>query len=159
MSTITIRGTVARPKRAISWGRYALIALATTLAATAATTLVYYLGSALVDYHARFDLLASVTPTIAATLEAGVIASLLYAGLLRFSGNPTRTFTIIAAVVFVVTLIPDIVWVPTMPGSSAAQTATLMLMHVVGALVITPLLTTYASPAALAAPRRPQATR
>jgi hypothetical protein len=53
-----------------------------------------------------------------------------------------RIFTIISAIVFVVTLIPDVTYIPTVPGSTPAQTAILMMMHVVAASVILRLLTT-----------------
>ena len=59
-----------------------------------------------------------------------------------YSGNLARIFTIISAIVFVVTLIPDVTYIPTVPGSTPAQTAILMMMHVVAASVILRLLTT-----------------
>jgi 8-oxo-dGTP pyrophosphatase MutT (NUDIX family) len=50
-------------------------------------------------------------------------------------------FTVISAITFVVTLIPDFTYIPTVPGSSPAQTAILVLMHVIAATVIVRLLT------------------
>ena len=54
---------------------------------------------------------------------------------------PRAIFTVISAIVFVVTLIPDFTYIPTVPGSSNGQTAILVLMHVIAASVIVRLLT------------------
>jgi NADH:ubiquinone oxidoreductase subunit K len=75
-----------------------------------------------------------------------IAAVLVYAGVLRLSRNPARVYTIIAAVALVVSLIPDITYIPTVEGSSNGQTAVLMVMHVVAAAVIVPMLTMLAGP-------------
>jgi hypothetical protein len=49
---------------------------------------------------------------------------------------------VISAIVFVVTVIPDLTYIPTVPGSSNVQTAVLILMHVIAAAVIVRMLTT-----------------
>jgi hypothetical protein len=85
--------------------------------------------------------LANVSGTIVMTLTAAVVAVLLYTALRRFTRTPARIFKATAAVVFVVTLVPDFTYIPTVPGSSDAQTAILVLMHVVAACVIVPMLT------------------
>jgi hypothetical protein len=72
-----------------------------------------------------------------------IAAVLLYAVLLRFAQNPARTFTIIAAVVLVISLIPDVFYIPTVPGATGGQTAILALMHVVAAAVIVWMLTNF----------------
>jgi hypothetical protein len=127
---------------AIAWGRFARLGLATTLAAVLANILVYLIGSAVVGYDPEFVVLATVSGTILFTLVPAVVATLLYAALLRFARRPARLFTIIAAVVFVVTLIPDFTYIPTVPGATVGQTAILVLMHIVAAGVIVGLLTT-----------------
>ena len=71
----------------------------------------------------------------------GMTAVLLYAGLLRFTRHAAGIFTVIAGLVFVVTLIPDFTYIPTVPGASNGQTAILVLMHVIAAAVIVRLLT------------------
>jgi len=137
---------MSRASRVSSWGQVALVGIGTIVAATLANVVVYFLGGTLIDYDPHFDILTSVSPTIAVTAEAGFVAVLLYAALLRFSRNPVRTFNIVAAVVFVVTLIPDLVYVPTVPGATTGQIATLVLMHIVAAAIMVPMLTTYARP-------------
>jgi hypothetical protein len=59
----------------------------------------------------------------------------------RFTRHPAAIFSVISAIVFVVTLIPDFTYIPTVPGSSNGQTAILVLMHVIAAGVIVRLLT------------------
>ena len=138
----------SRQSRTASWGHVARRGLATTVAATVANLLVYFLGNALVPYDPRFLPLASVSGTIAFTLPAALGAVLLYAVLLRCAREPARTFTRIAALVFVVTLIPDFTYIPTVPGVTGGQTAILVLMHIVAACVIVRMLTTRTRPAA-----------
>jgi hypothetical protein len=66
---------------------------------------------------------------------------LLYAALMRFTGNPARIFTNIAVVVLILSLIPDLIYIPSLPGATTGQTAILMVMHVVAAVVIVSVLT------------------
>jgi hypothetical protein len=127
--------------RAVNWSRFALLGSSTILAAVVANTLVYFIGSALIGYDPEFIVLADVFGPILFTLVPAIVAVLLYVALLRFTDNPARTFTIISAVVFVVTLIPDFIYVPTVPGSTSAQIAILVLMHVAAACVIVGMLT------------------
>ncbi len=126
----------------MSRGRFALIGLATVAAAVLANLLVYALGSAVVGYDPQFVVLANASGTILFTVVPAIVAVLLYAALLRFTSNPARIFTNIAVVVLVLSLIPDLIYIPSVPGATSGQTAILMLMHVVAAVVIVSMLTT-----------------
>ena len=132
--------------RAVDWGRFALVGLATVVVAVIANILVYFIGSTIVTYDPAFIVLSTVQPAIIFTLVPAIVAVLLYAVLLRFSDNPARTFTIVAAVVLVVSLIPDVTYIPTVPSATGGQTAVLMLMHVAAAAVIVWMLTTFTRP-------------
>jgi|SRR5688572_27494363 len=138
-SSSTSSAPAASP--AVSWGRFALIGIATVIAAVLANLLVYALGSLIVGYDPGFVVLATTGGTILFTVVPAIVAVLLYAVLLRFSGNPSRVFTNIAVVVLAVSLIPDLTYIPSVPGATASQTAVLMLMHVVAAVVIVSMLT------------------
>jgi hypothetical protein len=142
----SIAGSSTTRSRGIDWGRYALVALATIVAAVAANVVVHALGSVLVGYDPRFLPLAGPGGAIIFTVVPAVVAALLYALLLRFAANPARVFAIVAAVVFVLTLIPDFTYIPTVPGATAGQTVVLIVMHAVAALVIVGMLTTLARP-------------
>ncbi len=146
LSSIVTSSSASRQSPVASRGRVALIGLATVVAATLANVLVYVVGDTLVAYDARFLPLVGVIGSISFTLPAAVVAVLLYAALLRRARTPARTFTIVAAIVFVVTLIPDFTYIPTVPGATGAQTAVLVLMHTVAACVIVGMLTTFARP-------------
>jgi FlaA1/EpsC-like NDP-sugar epimerase len=152
MSSIATSSSVVSPAHgescATGRGRFARVGLATVAAATLANTLVYFAGGALVAYDPRFLPLANVSGAIVFTLPAAIVAVLVYAALLRFARKPARTFTIIAAAVFVVTVIPDFTYIPTVPGATVAQTAVLVLMHIVAASVIVRMLTSFARPQA-----------
>jgi uncharacterized protein DUF6069 len=144
MSSIAISSSVPRGSRASNRRQFALVGLATIAAAALANTLVYFIGGAIVAYDPQFLPLTNVSGEIAFTLPAAIVAVLLYAALLRFTRHPARVFTIVSAVVFVVTVIPDFTYIPTVPGVTGGQTAILVLMHV--AAVIVRMLTAYVRP-------------
>jgi hypothetical protein len=50
-------------------------------------------------------------------------------------------FTVISAIAFVVTLIPDFTYIPTVDGMSNTEIAVLVMMHALAAAVITRGLT------------------
>jgi hypothetical protein len=122
---------------------FAKLGVATVIAAMLANTLVYFIGDAIVGYDKDFVVLSTIGGTYFFTGISAIIAVLVYAAVLRFATNPARTYTIIAAVVLALSVIPDFTYIPTVEGSSNAQTAVLVIMHVVAAVVITGLLSTY----------------
>jgi Family of unknown function (DUF6069) len=126
---------------AINWSRVALVGPATVLAAVAANAVFYFIAGTLVAYDAQFLPLASVGGAVIMTLASAIVAVLLYAALLRFTRRPNRIFTIISAIVFVISLVPVFTYIPTVPGVTSAQIATLVTMHVVAATVIVAALT------------------
>jgi len=130
----------------VNRSRFISVAVATVVAATLANTLVYFIGAALVGYDPQFVVLGNVIGIGIFTLVPAIVAALLYAVLLRATRHPARVFTIIAAAVFVVTLIPDFTYIPTLPGATGGQTAVLVLMHAVAAAVIVGMLTTLTRP-------------
>ena len=154
MSSVARSGSVVgsssdrqRTGASVSKARYAKIALVTTVFATLANVVVYFLADLVVHYHPDFLILQDVSATVITTAVAAVVASLLYAGLLRFTANPARKFSVVSAVVFVVTTVPDFTYIPGVEGASTAQAAVLVLMHVVAATIITGMLTKLARPA------------
>lgn len=148
MSSLALSAPVSGMSHGESWGRYARVGIATVVAAVLANVLVYFAGDAIVGYDPDFVVLANVSGTILFTLVPAIVATLLYAVLLRRAANPERVFTMISAVVLVVTTIPDFTYIPGVVGASTGQTAILVLMHVVAAAVIVGMLTTYARPRA-----------
>jgi hypothetical protein len=136
--------SVASP--AVGRGRFVLVGLATVAAAVIANLLVYLLGSVVVGYNPQFIVLANASGTILFTVVPAIVAVLVYAALMRFTSNPARIFTNIAVVVLIVSLIPDLTYIPSVPGATSGQIAVLMLMHVVAAIVIVSVLTTLTRP-------------
>ena len=148
MSSMALSAPVSGTSRVEGRWRYARVGLATVVAAVLANVLVYYAGDAVVGYDPDFVVLANVSGTILFTLVPAIVATLLYAVLLRRAAHPVRLFTIVSAIVLIVTTIPDFTYIPGVVGASAGQTAVLVLMHVVAAAVIVGMLTTYARPRA-----------
>ena len=145
MSSIALSSSSSTPvaSPAVSRGRFALVGLGTVAAAMIANLLVYALGSVLVGYDPEFIVLANPSGTILFTVVPAIVAVLLYAVLMRFTNNPARIFTNIAIVVLILSLIPDLTYIPTVPGATSGQTAILMVMHVVAASVIVWMLTNF----------------
>jgi hypothetical protein len=131
---------------AVGRGRFVLVGIATVAAAVIANLLVYLLGSVVVGYNPQFIVLANASGTILFTVVPAIVAVLVYAALMRFTSNPARIFTNIAVVVLIVSLIPDLTYIPSVPGATSGQIAVLMLMHVVAAIVIVSMLTTLTRP-------------
>jgi tryptophan-rich sensory protein len=141
MSTTALSLSAASRSRSATQPRFALLGGGTVLASVAANALFYFLGSTVVAYDPEFRPLANVSGAIIMTVVPAIVAVLLYAALRRFIRQPARIFTIISAIVFVVTLVPDFTYIPTVAGVTDAQIAILVTMHVVAALVIVRMLT------------------
>ena len=130
------------PPHAVSRRRFVLVGLGTVIAAVLANLIVYFIGSLVVGYDPQFVVLADASGMILFTVVPAIIAVLLYAALMRFTRDPARIFTNIAVVVLILSLIPDLIYIPSVPGATTGQTAILMVMHVVAAVVIVSVLTT-----------------
>jgi hypothetical protein len=127
---------------AFSWGRYARTGLLTIGASVLANAVFFYLAQLAVQYDPAFLPLGNVSAPIIFTVLPALVAAVLYAGLLQFVRKHAATvFTVIAAITFVVTLIPDITYIPTVDGVSNAEIGVLMMMHAIAATVITRGLT------------------
>jgi tryptophan-rich sensory protein len=125
----------------VNWSRLALVGPGTVLAAVAANAVFYFVAGTVVAYNTEFLPLASVGGAIIMTVAPAIVAVLVYAALLRFTRQPAQIFTIISAVVFVISLIPVFTYIPTVPGVTNEQIAILVMMHVVAAIVIVRMLT------------------
>jgi hypothetical protein len=127
---------------AFSWGRYARAALLTVGASVLANAVFFYLAQVAVPYDPAFLPLGNVSAPIIFTVFPAVVAAVLYAGLLQFvRKHAAMVFTVISAITFVVTLIPDFTYIPTVDGVSNAEIAVLVVMHAIAAAVITRGLT------------------
>jgi tryptophan-rich sensory protein len=144
-TTLAVRQSAPR---ATNWGRYALLSVATVVASVLANVVVFYIGAIVVGYNSGFIILTNPTGVIIFTVVPAIFATLLYAPLLRFTRHADRIFYAISTVVFIVTLIPDFTYIPTVPGATNGQTAILILMHVVAAAVIVGMLTKLSRPQA-----------
>lgn len=146
MSSMSLSSPVQQSSVVGGWGRYALVGLATVVAAVLANVIFFYLGGTVVNYDPDFIVLSNPSGAIVFTVFPAIIAVFLYAALLRFSSNPARTFTIISAVVLVLSIIPDYTYIPSQEGATFGQATILALMHVVAAAVIVWMLTTLTRP-------------
>jgi hypothetical protein len=83
----------------------------------------------------------SVGPVLVVTTLGVVGATVVYGLLSRSRENPDRLFTGVAAVVLVLSLIPDVTYAPTIADATTAGVALLAVMHVTTAVVCVAVLT------------------
>jgi hypothetical protein len=148
MSSITMSPSAAgssalKSSRQVDWTTFAWLGAATVAAASIANALVYLLGDAIIGYDPAFVELGSAIGIAVFTGVLAVVAVLVYGVLLAKVANPARTFTIVSAVIFVVTLIPDFTYIPGQPGVTNGEIAVLAIMHAVAAALIVRMLTTF----------------
>jgi hypothetical protein len=142
---MTTRQTAASSPERVAYKRLWWVGLLVIIAATVANGLIRQAALALIDVDPGFNPLQSpsfVPLTIIGT-GAGV---LVYALLGRLSRRPVTTFRIVAAVAFVLSLLPDLgLLAGPMPGATPVTIGVLMLMHAVAAAITVGLLTTLAA--------------
>jgi len=83
----------------------------------------------------------SYGPVVLFTSLGVVGAAVVYAALTRFVGNPNRAFTVVAVVVALVSLVPDALFVPTLPGATTLGAVALAVMHLTTAAACIVFLT------------------
>lgn len=74
-------------------------------------------------------------PVLFFTAVGVVGATIVYAALDRLTNRPDRIFVIVAAVVLVLSVVPDFTYVPRLPGGSTSAGAVLASMHVLTAAI------------------------
>ncbi|MCU4925343.1 DUF6069 family protein [Halobacteria archaeon AArc-dxtr1] len=116
-------------------------ALATVLSVVANWIVLW--AALAVDTVEPFDPL-SVPPVTLLTVLGALGATLVYGVLTRVSETPDRTFTRLAAVVLVLSFLPDVALLELDPNATVPAVVVLMLMHVVVAVSCVAVLTNVA---------------
>lgn len=83
----------------------------------------------------------SYPPVVFLTVLGAVAATFVFTLVRRVSSAPVRTFTRIAAVVLVLSVLPDLVLLQAQPAATVPGVLVLMAMHVVAAVVMVGVLT------------------
>ncbi|WP_436927900.1 DUF6069 family protein [Halosimplex amylolyticum] len=117
-------------------GKRGLVAVAVATAVNAGLTL----ATDLAGVAPGFDPL-SVGPVVVFTAVGVTGAAITYALLDRLLADPDRAFVVVAAVVLVVSWVPDTTYAPTLPGATTAGVALLALLHLTAAVVAVAVLT------------------
>jgi hypothetical protein len=114
------------------------------LAALAANAVVRAIALAVLDIPADFEPLQ--TPAFVFLTVAGVLGAVItFAVIGRLARRPVRVFLIVAAVVLLLSFVPDIgLLAANAPGATLPGVLVLMLMHVVAAVVAVGVLTRFA---------------
>jgi len=125
--------------QAVDLGRVWWVGLAAVALATLVNGLVRTLALALMEVDPGFLPLQSPA-FLPFTIIGGGLGVLVFALLARRARRPFTTFQIVAAVALVVSLLPDLGLLGSMPGANAATVGTLMLMHVLTAGIVVGML-------------------
>jgi hypothetical protein len=115
------------------------------LAATVANVLLRFIAVALLDIpQPEFEPL-QLRDVIVSSLGATIVAGLVWALIVRFARDPTRTFRIVAAVALVLSLAAPLqvglADPPDYPGTDAGSVGTLIAMHLVTAAICVAVFT------------------
>lgn len=130
--------------------------------ATVANVILRAVAIAVFDIPDAFEHLA-LRAVILSTLAGVLAAGAMYAIVSRVSSMPDRTFTIVALVALVLSLIAPLTVglqePPEYPGTDAASVGTLMAMHVVAAAIAIVTLTQRRGDASLSRAARSPGSR
>ncbi len=143
MASIT---SSAHPTERIAFNRLLWVGPLTILAAIVANVVIQQVAVAVLQPDPLFMPLTLIVP-IVFTFVGVLGAVIVYALIGRFSQQPVRLFRRVALVALVVSFIPDILMLVTgfNPGTTAANVAVLILMHVVAWGIAVGMLTRLAA--------------
>ncbi len=143
MASIT---SSAQPTERVAFSRLLWVGPLTILAAIVANIIIQQIAVAVLQPDPAFIPLTFAAP-IAFTLIGVLGAVIVYAVIGRVSRQPVQLFRRVALVTLVVSFIPDILMLITgfNPGTTAANVAVLMLMHVVAWAIAVGMLTRLAA--------------
>jgi hypothetical protein len=133
------------PSERVAFSRLLWVGPLTIVAAVVANALLRQIAVAVLQPDPRFPPLSPAMPIVFTVI--GVLgAVVVYALVGRFARNPIQLFRRIALVALVVSLVPDILMLATgfNPGTTVANVAVLMVMHVVAWAISIRMLTTLA---------------
>jgi hypothetical protein len=138
----------------VRFARLWWVGLLAILLSVIATLVVRAIGVALITVSPEFVPLSMFQATVFFTVTGVLAAIIVFAIVGRFARQPVRTYTIIAIVALLLSLVPDVmIFVDPanapFPGATQAGAVVLMVQHVVAAIVTVWLLNT------LAVERRP----
>ena len=138
MATSTVEERIER----VTLSRLWWVGLLTIVASVVANLLILLIAKAVLPISADFAPLA-VGPVMMWSLIGSFGATLVFFLLARLTRRPIYIFQLIALIVFLVTLLPDITlfFVPAFPDTTAISVGTLILMHVGTALICVGFLT------------------
>jgi hypothetical protein len=123
----------------ISWKRLWLTGLIVIVIATLVNALLNVLALSFLSISTKFMQLHG--PVIPFTIAGSLGAVLAFALIVRLTRRPILLYRIIATVVLVLSLIPDL-GLRSAPGASVSAIGTLMVMHTLTYLICVGLLTT-----------------
>ena len=132
----------AQPTTRVALGRLLWAGPLTILAAIVANVIIQQIAVAVLRPDPAFMPLTFAVPIVFTFI--GVLGALIvYAVIGRFARQPIQLFRRVALVTLVVSFIPDILMLITgfNPGTTAANVAVLMLMHVVAWAIAVGMLT------------------
>ena len=132
----------AQPTSRVAFSRLPWVGPLTILAAIVANVIIQQIAVAVLRPDPAFMPLTFAAP-IVFTLIGVLGAAIVYAVIGRFARQPIQLFRRVALVTLVVSFIPDILMLITgfNPGTTAANVAVLLLMHIIAWAIAVGMLT------------------
>ena len=141
MSSVATVSSEAQQVEQVVAGRIWWVGLLAIVISVGVNSLVRIIALIVFDISPRFSPLANPGPVITLTVIGVFGAVIVFAIISKFSRRPVRLFRIIAAVVLLISFLPDLRMLA-LPGIKTQAVLTLMLMHVIAAVVSVWMLTT-----------------
>ena len=143
MSAVHTQNSSSTPSsvKRMAWSRLLLVALIAIVGSVIVNVLIRIIALALLPIPAGFIQLQIPALIIAFTIFGTVGATIVFALINRFARNPTRLFRIVASVVLVLTLIPDLLLLSS-PTANLVSVIALITMHIVTCLICIGAFTT-----------------
>ena len=146
MSTVRTQNSSSAlsPNKRMTWNRLFLASLLAIVGSVIVNVLIRLITLALLPIPRDFIQLQIPALIIVFTIFGTVGATIVFALMNRFARNPKRLFRIVALVVLVLTLIPDLLLLSS-PTANLVSVITLMVMHIVTCFICIGAFTTRVS--------------
>jgi hypothetical protein len=148
-NTLTTNPKTAETVQQVRYSRLWWVGLMAIVLATIANVIVRAIALPFITVPPEFMPVSIAMPAIIFTIGGVLAAVIVFAIVGRFSRQPARTFTIIAVVALLLSLVPNVMMLidpasAPFPGGNLGSITVLMIQHIVAAVIAVWVLTTQA---------------
>ncbi len=145
--TISTNSSATDIGQRVRYSRLWWVGLLAIVLATIANLIVRAIALSFITVPTEFLPLSTAMPAIIFTVGGVLAAVIVFAIVGRFTRQPARTFTIVAVIALLLSLVPDVMMLinpasALFPGGTVGSVVVLMIQHVVAAVIAVWILTT-----------------